>query len=124
MLEREIRSNYVKGTRNIVLYTDASKYAIRAVLDQEIPEVRNVLADFGTRQLDPDEWDEDSDDDDLYDFYTAAPFDIVTDAPDICMDYNSSTGFDELERYKFTHEERNGVIMIDQKSEWLTSVST
>ena len=192
-------SNSIRGNRNIVLYTDASKFAICAVLVQDgkliyfvskvlnehqrnwaiiekellatswgckrlrcfllgrpfviktdhaplvhlvkkidsienqrmltmvlaiveydfvieyFPGVKNVLADFGSRMIDPADW-EDEEDFDLDELFAiAAPFDVITTLPDISMDDYSPDDFDELEHYKLTHEQKEGVVVVQHQ---------
>jgi len=206
MLEKDIMSNSLKGDKGIILYTDASKFAICAVLVQNgkliycvskvlskhqrnwaiiekellaiswgckklrcfllgrpfvvrtdhaplvsivkkidsienqrmltmvlaiieydfvieyYPGVKNVLADFGTRQLDPDEWEDD--DFELEDLFVSFPFDVVTNLPKISMTDYAKEDFEEMERYKLKNEEKDGVIMVHHLGEWLTFVPT
>ena len=87
------------------------------------PGVKNVIADFGTRQLDPDEWDEDADFE-LEDLFVSVSFDLITNLPGISMSDYEQEDFEELQRFKLKNEEKDGAIVVYHQGEWLTFVPT
>ena len=61
------------------------------------PGVQNVLADFGSRQLDADDAHDTGEDFSLEDLFTSAAFDVVTDLPKKSKSDYSVEDFDELQ---------------------------
>ena len=88
------------------------------------PGVQNVLADFGSRQLDPDDAHDKEEDFSLEDLFTSAASDVVTDLPKISKSDYSVEDFDELQHYKLTQKDEEEVIVIRHQGEWLTFVPT
>jgi len=88
-----------------------------------IPGVGNMLADFGTRQLNPDEWEDDDFELD-YLFTISTPFDMVTNLPKISMSDYLQEDFEELEVYNLKNKEEDGAIAVFHLGEWLTFVPT
>ena len=79
------------------------------------PSVKNVLADFGTRQLHPDEWEDE--DFELEDLFVSTPFDVITNLPQISMNDYTQQDFEELEIFKLKNEEKDGVIVVHHLGE-------
>ena len=82
--------------------------------------MKNVLADFGSRMIDPDDWEED--DFSLDDLFVSASVDLVMELPRIVMSDYEAVDYDELEHYKLKHENRNSMIAVQHQGEWLTFV--
>ena len=66
--------------------------------------MKNVLADFGTRQLDPDECEDD--DFELEDLFVSTPFDVITNLPQIAMNDYTQQDFEELENFAQEYRKR------------------
>ena len=86
------------------------------------PGVWNVIADFGSRQLDPSEWEDDDEGVDLDHLLVSVPFDVVTDLPSISMSDYTAEDFEEFQYFKLTHEEKDGMIAVKHQGGWLTFV--
>jgi len=85
------------------------------------PGVENVLADFGTRQLDPEEWAEE-DEFEFADLFVSTPFDIITGLPINPISDYGAQDFAELQRFKLTQAAQDGVIKVYHLGDWLTFV--
>ena len=92
---------------------------------------RNVLADFGTRQLDPEEWEEESDPDDplgiasLFTHDITAPFlSEVVDTPHFSHDDLAVEDFNEIEHYSLQSRKQDGILEVYHDRVWLTFIPT